>query len=294
MAKTWFGTLDIESGVVASLEDQIQMVDELESILSENLISLKAGQIQPDLRTLALEANLFKDDAHYDESLRDVALKLVRRKLRAEANAEAELLQTIETLDDLNEIVNRLDERLYEWSRLRTEERLRGQKLAEELQGEDLIGELAKVNLEMRKTRHLVEMSLETATIQMAPNLSHLAGPLLAARMISRAGSLKRLSEMPASTIQVMGAEKSLFKHLKGKAPSPKHGMIYRHPAIMRSPKRLRGRTARALAAKLAIAARVDQYSGELNSQLKATLDKRIDEIRQNDKSARKKRSRIK
>lgn len=294
MAKTWFGTLDIESGVVASLEDQIQMVDELESILSENLISLKAGQIQPDLRTLALEASLFKDDAHYDESLRDVALKLVRRKLRAEANAEAELLQTIETLDDLNEIVNRLDERLYEWSRLRTEERLRGQKLAEELQGEDLIGELAKVNLEMRKTRHLVEMSLETATIQMAPNLSHLAGPLLAARMISRAGSLKRLSEMPASTIQVMGAEKSLFKHLKGKAPSPKHGMIYRHPAIMRSPKRLRGRTARALAAKLAIAARVDQYSGELNSQLKATLDKRIDEIRQNDKGARKKRSRIK
>jgi nucleolar protein 56 len=54
--------------------------------------------------------------------------------------------------------------------------------------------------------------------------------------MISRAGGLQRLTEMPASAIQVMGAEKALFKHLRGRAPSPKHGMIYRHPAVMALP----------------------------------------------------------
>lgn len=66
----------------------------------------------------------------------------------------------------------------------------------------------------------------------LAPNLSILAGPVLAARIISRAGGLHNLARMPASRIQVMGAEKSLFKHLSGHAPSPKHGIIYRHPAV--------------------------------------------------------------
>ena len=129
-----------------------------------------------------------------------------------------------------------------------------------------------------------------TATVQIAPNLSNLSGPLLAARMISRAGGLKRLSEMPASAIQVMGAEKALFKHLRGKAPSPKHGMIYRHPAVMGTARSLRGRAARALAAKLAIGSRIDRYSGDVNSDLKPALDRRIEEIRNSPPGKKKRR----
>ncbi|HPR67592.1 MAG TPA: ATP-binding protein, partial [Methanothrix sp.] len=149
--------------------------------------------------------------------------------------------------------------------------------LAEE---EESIGVFARAVLDLREARESVQKSLETATAQIAPNLSNLAGPLLAARMISRAGGLKRLSEMPASAIQVMGAEKALFKHLRGKAPSPKHGMIYRHPAVGGTARRLRGRAARALAAKLAIAARIDRYSGEVNLDLKSALESRIEAIR--------------
>jgi len=86
-----------------------------------------------------------------------------------------------------------------------------------------------------------------------------------------------------------MGAEKSLFKHLKGHAPSPKHGIIYRHPAVIGSPRRLRGRAARALAAKLAIAARLDANGAGLSQDLQDALAARLMQIRQ--KGAQRSRS---
>ena len=105
--------------------------------------------------------------------------------------------------------------------------------------------------------------------------------PILAARLISRAGGLSRLAKMPSSRVQVMGAEKSLFKHLKGQAPSPKHGIIFRHPAVIGSAKKLRGRVARTLAAKLAIAARLDHFGAGLSLDLQASLDARLRDIKQ-------------
>jgi len=288
---TWFGTLDDESGEVSLAGGAEEMADRLMEI--SEAAGLEPGgpgpsaramveeTFQPDLRAIALEAGLYGDDAEYEAALRTAAIDLVRMKLRASAGAEAELLQTIEALDDLNEVMNRLEERLFEWSRLHHDRRLRGRPLAEALaEEEEPIGVLARSLLDLHGSRGSIQKSLETATAQLAPNLSNLAGPLLAARMISGAGGLKRLSEMPASAIQVMGAEKALFKHLRGKAPSPKHGMIYRHPAVAGTTRWLRGRAARALAAKLAIASRIDRYSGQVNPDLKAALDHRIEEIR--------------
>jgi len=298
---TWFGTLDAESEEVSLGGRSDEMAERLMGISEDEASSGFEGQgvsvrgeggvVQLDLRAIALEGGLVRDDEEYNAALRSTALDLVRKKLRASAGAEAELLQTIEALDDLNEVINRLEERLYEWSRLSDDRRLRGRALAESLSGEEgSIGILARSVRELYEARESVQMSLETATAQIAPNLSNLAGPLIAARMISRAGGLKRLSEMPASAIQVMGAEKALFKHLRGKAPSPKHGMIYRHPAVMGTTRRLRGRAARALAAKLAIAARIDRYSGELNPNLKLVLERRIDEIKNSPLGKRRKR----
>ena len=302
---TWFGTHDDESGEVSLGGRSDEMADRLMEISEASdsgfggldaSVWAKGGEaFQPDLRQLALAGGIFRDDEEYNSALRSTALDLVRKKLRAQAGAEAELLQTIEALDDLNEVVNRLEERLYEWSRLHDDRRLRGRALAEALaEEEESIGVFARSVIDLQDARLSVQKSLETATAQFAPNLSNLAGPLLAARMISRAGGLKRLSEMPASAIQVMGAEKALFKHLRGKAPSPKHGMIYRHPAVGGTSRNLRGRAARALAAKLAIGARIDRYSGEVNADLKPALDHRIEEIRKSPpgKKRRSKRAR--
>jgi len=87
---------------------------------------------------------------------------------------------------------------------------------------------------------------------------------------------------MPASTIQVLGAEKALFKHLKNKkgiAP-PKHGVIFQYPAISQSPKKVRGKIARALAAKLSIAAKADSETKRFIAPLlKQNLEARIKQV---------------
>lgn len=120
----------------------------------------------------------------------------------------------------------------------------------------------------------------ERLASELCPNLSHLAGPALAAKLVAQAGGLKRLSSMPASTIQVLGAEKALFKHLKTKSKPPKHGIIFQHPAVGMAPKKLRGKIARALSSKLAIAAKADAISKNfIADRLKGRFDLQVKRI---------------
>jgi nucleolar protein 56 len=98
---------------------------------------------------------------------------------------------------------------------------------------------------------------------EVAPNVAYLAGPVLGAKLVDKAGGLRRMAMMPASTIQVLGAEKAMFRALKSNARPPKHGLLFQHPMVHGAPKAKRGSRARALAAKLAIAARADAFSGE-------------------------------
>jgi nucleolar protein 56 len=116
---------------------------------------------------------------------------------------------------------------------------------------------------------------------QIAPNLRTVVGGSIGARLISLAGGLERLARLPSSTIQVLGAEKALFRALKTRARPPKHGVIYQYSDVRGSPRQLRGKIARALAGKIAIAARVDAMSGEfVGDRLAANLKARIANIR--------------
>jgi nucleolar protein 56 len=104
---------------------------------------------------------------------------------------------------------------------------------------------------------------------------------MIGARLLSLAGGLEELSRLPASTVQVLGAEKALFRALKTGANPPKHGIIFQHPLIHRASWWQRGKVARVLAGKLSIATRIDAYSGEYQAdELKYTLDKRIEDIK--------------
>lgn len=146
----------------------------------------------------------------------------------------------------------------------------------------EIIMKLAREISDLYKLRSQIEDYLETAMDEVAPNLKALVGAKLAARLMSLAGGLKELAMMPASTIQVLGAEKALFRHLRSGAKPPKHGVIFQYPAINRSPWWQRGKIARALAGKLAIAARVDYFSGEyIAEELKQELENRIREIKE-------------
>jgi nucleolar protein 56 len=117
---------------------------------------------------------------------------------------------------------------------------------------------------------------------EVAPNMKYLVGSLLGARLIAVAGGLTNLAKRPASTIQILGAEKALFRSLKTGTRPPKHGMIFQHTMVHDAKRWQRGKIARALAGKLAIATRADAFGRrEIGAELKAGLDKRIDEIHQ-------------
>ena len=92
------------------------------------------------------------------------------------------------------------------------------------------------------------------------PNVTSLAGENVGARLISHAGSLVNLSKLPASTIQILGAEKALFRALKTKGNTPKYGLIYHSTFIGRAGAKNKGRISRNVANKLALASRIDQF----------------------------------
>jgi len=137
------------------------------------------------------------------------------------------------------------------------------------------------ITLKLYQLRKELEEYIDESMKETAPNIRGLVGSLLGARLISLAGSLEELARLPASTIQVLGAEKALFRALRTGARPPKHGVLFQYPAIHGSPRWQRGKIARAVAGKLAIAARIDAFSGEyMADELKADLEKRIEEIK--------------
>ena len=112
------------------------------------------------------------------------------------------------------------------------------------------------------------------------PNTTAITGHLLAARFVSMAGGLEKLARMPTSRIQLLGAEKALFRHMRTRAKAPKHGILFAHPYIQQAPKELRGKVARILASKISIAARMDFFSREDKSkQLKEELEKEVKRV---------------
>lgn len=273
---TWFGRIDLDSGAVV---DSFVQNGDIRPLSREEASSYPLPQ--PDLRAIARKAGLFSEDNEYNEKLRGLAISLTKRKIEESATAEKDLLYAMEALDGMSQAINLLDERLYEWSRLHRQEIVHGSDLAKGLVDDDRMGRLATAILSLRDSRKMLEDGVSSSVSSLAPNLSLLAGPVLAARLISRAGGLDLLAAMPSSRVQVMGAEKSLFKHLSGAAPSPKHGIIYRHPAVIGSPRRLRGKVARTLAAKLAIAARLDSFQAGLSPDLQASLEARLRDLKQ-------------
>ncbi|KAL3943971.1 MAG: hypothetical protein SGBAC_001965 [Bacillariaceae sp.] len=111
-----------------------------------------------------------------------------------------------------------------------------------------------------------------------APNLSALIGDTVAARLISKAGSLTNLAKAPASTVQILGAEKALFRALKTKGNTPKYGLIYHSTFIGRADAKNKGRISRYLANKCSIATRIDSFSDEPSRLYGEKLREQVEE----------------
>ena len=156
-------------------------------------------------------------------------------------------------------------------------EKSRGGDITEKNLG--IVQTLAKQILDLFELRKTIEEHIEEQMATELPNITAVLGAAVGARILAHAGSLKRLSSMPASTIQILGAEKALFRSLKTGANPPKHGILFQHAIVHAAPKWQRGKIARAVAGKAAIAARVDVYGAGLNQTLLDKLNIRVQEI---------------
>ncbi len=142
-----------------------------------------------------------------------------------------------------------------------------------------IVQSIAKQILDFHDLRKKLEDHVETEMETIAPNISAILGAAVGARILGRAGSLRKLASMPASTVQVIGAEKALFRSLKTGAQPPKHGLLFQHAMVHAAPRWQRGKIARAIAAKAVIAARVDVYGEGINNTLLEKLNVRVNEI---------------
>ena len=138
----------------------------------------------------------------------------------------------------------------------------------------DVIKGLAENMLSLYAYRQKLEEHISQTTSEIAPNLAQVAGPVLAAKLIEKAGSLKKLAMLTSSTVQILGAEKALYRSKKTHARPPKHGLIFQHPYVHSKKRKERGKAARTLSAKLSIAARADVFSGNpIGAELRRQLD---------------------
>merc|ERR1712158_53385 len=154
-----------------------------------------------------------------------------------------------------------------------------------EISDEDILNikHLCQQVVEIQEYRGQLYEYLKNRMMAIAPNLTVLVGELVGARLIAHAGTLMNLAKHPASTVQILGAEKALFKALKTKHDTPKYGLIYHAQLVGQSGTKLKGKVSRMLAAKASLACRVDALGEETNTDLgiehRAKVESRIRQL---------------
>ncbi|MBX0293904.1 NOP5/NOP56 family protein [Haloarcula nitratireducens] len=255
---------------------------------ARNAIESGSAEAPADWPERAVGTGFAEDEDDYYEALHEATVYATREEVRErELSDDKQLIHSIRAMADCERTANELAERVAEWGGSRHGESGSGVEYARELaerapenRGDEALQSLAERTVGLADEADELRTFIERTAPAVAPNLSALAGPVLAARLISLAGGLEPLAKQPSGTVQVLGAEDALFAHLKGNAPSPKHGIIFTHEYVSGTRREERGSAARALAGKLSIAARVDHYSGERKPELDAELDERIERIR--------------
>jgi len=286
----WFGTFlcdkkDIQKKVLFPKDEKeiakrLQIIEKKEILSEEKKITRnikvtvsekrlqKIGSYDPD-DSFFKDFEVKPDDFGFSNDLLHKAT-IVVAKNRVEEKLESEDLQVIQmvnALDDLIQTSNLLSERLECWSILpRVDKKI-----------EPLENTFNTVNKEIKHLEEQIDCDME----KVAPNISMLAGSLIGARLISLSGGLEKLALFPAYTVQILGAEKALFRFKKEGGRPPKHGVIFQHQLVNKAPRGSRGKIARILAAKISIASKADAFTRrDISKELIDDLKKRVDEIK--------------
>ena len=241
-----------------------------------------------DWPTAAVNAGFADDTDDYYATLQEATIEAARDAVAERQGADdQQLLHAVRAMDDATRTANELAERCHEWAATQFDDVDSGINGAQEVASreptdpvEERVVSLAGQIDDLAAEADELQAFIKRLAPEVAPNLAEMAGPVLAARLISLAGGLDPLAKKPSGTVQVLGAEDALFAHLAGRGPSPKHGIIYTHPAVNGTRPEDRGSAARALAGKLTIAARIDHYSGDFRPEIHDELDDRMATIR--------------
>jgi nucleolar protein 56 len=144
----------------------------------------------------------------------------------------------------------------------------------------NIIQEFAKSIQAQQISKKSINNYVDSKMDEIAPNLRDLVGASLGAKIIAHVGDIRRLSLLSSSTVQILGAEKALFRHLKTGENPPKHGLIYQHPEVRGARWWIRGKVARALAAKISLAVRKDVFSGDYDPSIKEGFNQKLEKIK--------------
>ena len=260
------------------------------------------------ITTLSVDELLLINHDNYQEHTKDKIRESVKTN-------DVMIVESIHAIDDLDESTGRLIERLRQWcmpylpelDKIRnhqlytkiiametTRENIKDSPLLEgtgiilsedydiQMDDNDLekIKSFANALNSLYESKNTLEEYIQEKVHEVAPNLYDVAGASLAAKLIAHCNGLENLAKLPSSTVQIIGAEKAVFRHLKTGEKPPKHGLIFQHPSIRGSNWWHRGKLARAVAGKITIAARRDAFTGEYSPELKEQLDERVEKIK--------------
>ena len=248
------------------------------------------------------------------EEIIQIYEKLAIYKIKKSSQEEDKLLiQAINSVDDIDESISKLVERIRDWYtiyfpemdtisnnetyiKLIAESENRedilenfNEHFSEEIEestGADIeeddllmLKSFAESIYSLQNSRNELETYIDSKMEAIAPNLRDLLGSTLGAKLIAHIGSIKRLATYPASVIQIMGAEKAIFRHLKTGERPPKHGLIFQHPSVRGAKWWNRGKIARNLALKITLAVRKDVFSGEYDPSIAEDYLKKVEQI---------------
>ncbi len=227
-------------------------------------------------------------------ALRQRNLALTKDAVKKAVTPDILAIQAVKSIAEMNKVIGTLTNRLRDWYEMYLpeysakekdqEKFVRGalalnkeaflSKEGKESFGADLsahnlkpIHHLAQHILVMIATRKDLEIYLDETMGMLCPNTRAVAGTFLGAKLLEHAGSLRRLVTMPSSTVQILGAEKALFRHLKTGSKPPKYGVLLAHSLVQQMPKEKQGKAARVLADKISLAVRIDYFKGEYRGE---------------------------
>ncbi|MGV8086686.1 MAG: NOP5/NOP56 family protein [Candidatus Woesearchaeota archaeon] len=261
-----------------------------------------------DNTTKNIDFGLLKElrNIQYKDKLIHANLLLVKRIIAESVNTDTHIIQAINAIEELDKVCNTLVKRVREWygyyypelSRNNSDNELFIKKVLQKTKEEHMleynesesmgpvIDEIALSTLlsyarqvdDMYLERQKLTTYIDNTMMSYCPNVYTLTGGIIGAKLLEKARSLKHLAMMPSSTIQLLGAEKALFRHLRNKRiRPPKHGLILSHPFVMGAKRSNKGSAARMFAAKISIAAKIDYFKGEfIGDQLREKLEKKL------------------